>query len=137
MDVDAVVNAANSTFIGGGVDGTIHKAGGPAILEECKRLRSTRWPEGVPTGKAVVTTGGKLRTKFVVHATGSVWRGGEHDEPKLLAEAYRNCLALAASKGPKSIAVPSISTDTCGYPVEKTRRIALETTKVSREDAES
>lgn len=78
-----------------------------------------------------------MRTKFVVHAAGSVWRGGEHDEPKLLAEAYRNCLALAASKGPKSIAVPSISTDTCGYPVEKTRRIALETTKVSREDAET
>lgn len=85
----------------------------------------------------MVTTGGKLRVKLAIHTVGPVWRGGEHGEPERLAEAYRNCFALAASKGPKSIAVPSISTDTCGYPVQKTSRIALETTKVSREDAES
>ena len=78
----------------------------------------------------MVTTGGKLRVKLAIHTVGPVWRGGEHGEPERLAEAYRNCFALAASKGPKSIAVPSISTDTCGYPVEKASRIALETTKV-------
>lgn len=85
----------------------------------------------------MTTTGGKLRAKFATHTGGPVWRGGEHGELERLAEAYRNCLALAAFKGPKSIVAPSISTDTGGYPVEKTSRIALETTKVAREDAET
>jgi O-acetyl-ADP-ribose deacetylase (regulator of RNase III) len=129
MDVDAVVNAANSTLMGGGgVDGAIHRAGGPAILEECVALRAAKWPEGLPTGEAVMTTGGKLKAKFVIHTVGPVWRDGRHGEPKLLAEAYRNCLDLAASKGLKSIAFPAISTGAYGYPIEKACRIALETT---------
>jgi O-acetyl-ADP-ribose deacetylase (regulator of RNase III) len=137
MDVDAVVNAANSTLMGGGgVDGAIHRAGGPAILEECRSLRATKWPEGLPTGEAVMTTGGKLRAMSVIHTVGPVWRDGRHGEPELLAEAYRNCLDLAASKGLKSVAFPSISTGAYGYPVEKACRIALETTRKFLDNAQ-
>ena len=137
MDVDAVVNAANSTLMGGGgVDDAIHRAGGPAILEECRSLRATKWPEGLPTGEAVMTTGGKLRAMSVIHTVGPVWRDGRHGEPELLAEAYRNCLDLAASKGLKSVAFPSISTGAYGYPVEKACRIALETTRKFLDNAQ-
>lgn len=125
-DVDAIVNAANSSLMGGGgVDGAIHQRGGPRILEECKRLRAREWPGGLPTGKAAVTTGGNLKAKYVIHTVGPIWHGGNQGEPELLAEAYRNSLKLAVSKGLKTIAFPSISTGAYRYPVEKAGRIAL------------
>jgi O-acetyl-ADP-ribose deacetylase (regulator of RNase III) len=130
MDTDAIVNAANSSLMGGGgVDGAIHRKGGPKILEECKRLRAREWPQGLPTGKAVITTSGNLKAKYVIHTVGPVWRGGTGKEPELLAEAYRNSLKLAVSKGLKSIAFPSISTGAYGYPIEQASRIALATVK--------
>lgn len=130
MDTDAIVNAANSSLMGGGgVDGAIHRKGGPKILEECKRIRATEWPDGLPTGKAVITSGGDLRVKYVIHTVGPVWHGGFGDEAKLLAEAYRNSLRLAVSKGLKAIAFPSISTGAYGYPIEKACKIALTTVK--------
>jgi O-acetyl-ADP-ribose deacetylase (regulator of RNase III) len=137
MNTDAIVNAANSSLMGGGgVDGAIHRRGGPKILEECKRIRETEWPNGLPTGNAVITTGGNLKAKHVIHAVGPVWHGGNHNEPKLLAEAYRNSLRLAVSKGLETIAFPSISTGAYGYPVEKASRTALTTVKefLMRED---
>jgi len=130
IEVDAIVNAANSTLMGGGgVDGAIHRKGGPQILEECRRIRATQWPTGLPTGKAVITSGGNLKARHVIHTVGPVWRGGIQEEPKLLAEAYRNCLELAISKGLKTLAFPSISTGAYGYPIEKACVIALETVK--------
>ena len=128
QDVDAIVNAANSTLLGGGgVDGAIHRRGGPRILEECKRIRSEEWPNGLPAGKAVATSGGKLKARYVIHTVGPVWRGGESGEPRLLADAYCNCLELAAKKGLRSIAFPSISTGVYGYPIEEAARIAIKT----------
>lgn len=130
METDAIVNAANPSLMGGGgVDGAIHRKGGPKILEECKRIRASDWPNGLPTGKAVITTGGNLKAKYVIHTVGPVWQGGKSGEAELLAEAYRNSLKLAASKGLKTIAFPSISTGAYGYPVEKASRIALSTVK--------
>jgi O-acetyl-ADP-ribose deacetylase (regulator of RNase III) len=130
IDADAIVNAANPTLMGGGgVDGAIHRKGGPKILEECKHIRATQWPNGLPTGKAVITSGGNLKTRYVIHTVGPVWRGGSHGETELLAEAYRNSLRLAAHKGLKTIAFPSISTGAYGYPIEKASRIALATIK--------
>lgn len=137
IDTEAIVNAANSTLMGGGgVDGAIHRKGGPRILEECKRLRATEWLEGLPTGKAVITSGGNLKAKYVIHTVGPVWRGGTGGEAELLAEAYVNSLKLAVSKGLKSVAFPSISTGAYGYPIEKACRIALKTVRdfVDRED---
>jgi len=130
QDTDAIVNAANSSLMGGGgVDGAIHRKGGPKILEECKRIRATEWPNGLPTGKAVITSGGNLKARYVIHTVGPIWRGGNHGEPELLAEAYRNSLKLAASKGLKTVAFPSISTGAYRYPVEKASRIAIATVK--------
>jgi O-acetyl-ADP-ribose deacetylase (regulator of RNase III) len=130
MDTDAIVNAANSTLMGGGgVDGAIHRKGGPKILEECKRIRKTEWPKGLPTGKAVITSGGNLKAKHVIHTVGPIWRGGNSGEPELLADAYRNSLKLAATKGLETIAFPSISTGAYGYPIEKACQIALKTVK--------
>ena len=130
MDTDAIVNAANPSLMGGGgVDGAIHRKGGPKILEECKRIRATEWPNGLPTGKAVITTGGNLKAKYVIHTVGPVWRGGNSGEPELLAEAYRNSLKLAVSKGLKTVAFPSISTGAYGYPIEKACKVALTTVK--------
>ncbi len=127
---DAIVNAANPSLMGGGgVDGAIHRKGGPKILEECKKIRKTQYPDGLPTGKAVITTGGNLKAKHVIHTVGPVWRGGTHGEPELLAEAYKNSLSLAVSKGLKTIAFPSISTGAYGYPIEKACRVALKTVK--------
>ncbi|MGD0977951.1 MAG: O-acetyl-ADP-ribose deacetylase [Candidatus Bathyarchaeia archaeon] len=137
METDAVVNAANSSLMGGGgVDGAIHRRGGPSLLEECKRLRAREWPGGLPTGKAAVTTGGNLKAKYVIHTVGPIWRGGNQREPELLAEAYRNSLKLAVSKGLKTVAFPSISTGAYGYPIEQASRIALTTVKdfLERED---
>ena len=130
MDTDAIVNAANPTLMGGGgVDGAIHRKGGPKILEECKRIRATEWPNGLPTGKAVITSGGNLKAKYVIHTVGPIWRGGKSGEPELLAEAYRNSLKLAVSKGLKTIAFPAISTGAYGYPIEEASKIALSTVK--------
>ncbi|MEM3700136.1 MAG: O-acetyl-ADP-ribose deacetylase [Candidatus Bathyarchaeia archaeon] len=130
MDTDAIVNAANPSLMGGGgVDGAIHRKGGPKILEECKRIRATEYPNGLPTGKAVITSGGNLKAKYVIHTVGPIWRGGSSGEPQLLAEAYHNSLKLAVSKGLKTIAFPAISTGTYGYPIEEASKIALSTVK--------
>lgn len=130
QETEAVVNPANPTLMGGGgVDGAIHRKGGPSILEECKVIRATKYPNGLPTGKAVVTSGGRLKAKYVIHTVGPIWRGGEKGEAELLAEAYRSCLELAVSKGIKSIAFPSISTGAYGYPVDEASRVALKTVK--------
>ena len=130
IDAEAIVNAANSTLMGGGgVDGAIHRKGGPKILEECKRIRATEWPDGLPTGKAVITSGGNLKTKYVIHTVGPVWLGGFHVEAELLKQTYRNSLKLAVAKGIRSIAFPSISTGAYGYPIEDASRIALKSVK--------
>lgn len=130
QNTDAIVNAANPSLMGGGgVDGAIHRKGGPRILEECKRIREAEWPKGLPTGKAVITTGGNLKARYVIHTVGPVWRGGSRGEPELLAEAYRNSLKLAISKCLKTIAFPSISTGAYGYPIEEASKVALKTVK--------
>ena len=125
---DAIINAANSTLMGGGgVDGAIHRKGGTEILEECRILRKTKWPEGLPTGEAVVTSGGRLKAKMVIHTVGPIWKGGNDGEAQLLAKAYGNCLAFALKMNMRSISFPSISTGAYGYPIEKASRIALAT----------
>jgi O-acetyl-ADP-ribose deacetylase (regulator of RNase III) len=130
IEADAIVNAANSSLMGGGgVDGAIHRKGGPKILEECKRIRATEWPDGLPTGKAVITSGGNLKAKYVIHTVGPVWLGGFHVEAELLKQAYKNSLKLAVAKGVKTIAFPSISTGAYGYPVEDASQIAVRTVK--------
>ncbi len=113
--VDAIVNAANSDLAGGGgVDGAIHRAGGPTLMDETRR----RYPEGCPAGDAVVTTAGKLPAKHVFHAVGPIWRGGHRGEPELLQSAYRRCLELALVHGCRTIAVPALSTGAYGYPID-------------------
>lgn len=122
QEVDAIVNAANSRLAGGGgVDGAIHRAGGTAIMEETRR----RYPNGCPTGSAVVSGAGDLPAKYVFHAVGPVWRGGSQGEDELLRGAYRTCLELAAEHGCRSLAFPSLSTGAYGYPIEEASRIAL------------
>lgn len=121
--VAAVVNAANSTLLGGGgVDGAIHRVGGPRILEECREIRRTLYPEGLPTGEAVITGGGLLPARFVIHTVGPIYGRGR--EAELLAASYRNSLALAASRGLASVAFPSISTGAYGYPREEAAAVA-------------
>jgi O-acetyl-ADP-ribose deacetylase (regulator of RNase III) len=128
QSVDAIVNAANSGLLGGGgVDGAIHRAGGPAILEECRRIRDARG--SLPTGEAVITGAGRLPCRHVVHAVGPIWDGGHSGEPALLASAYRNSIALAAKNGARTLALPSISTGIYGYPVAQAARVALETAR--------
>ena len=123
---DAVVNAANRSLLGGGgVDGAIHRAGGPAILEACKAVRARQGE--CPPGEAVVTTGGRLPAKYVIHTVGPVWRGGNQGEPGILASCYRNSLRVAVAMGLRSVAFPSISTGAYGYPVEKAAFVALTT----------
>jgi len=129
-DVDAIVNAANSSLMGGGgVDGAIHRAGGPAILEECLRIRETRYPGGLPTGEAVITTGGQLRARHVIHTVGPIYGRHRGEEPKLLAACYENSIALAAKHGLKTIAFPAISTGVYGYPKDEARRVSREAVK--------
>ena len=128
QDVDAVVNAANSSLMGGGgVDGAIHRAGGPAILDECRKLRAERGK--LSPGDAVATTGGKLNAKWVIHTVGPVYRGGGAGEALILASAYRRSLEEGAGLGAKTVAFPSISTGVFGYPLQKASRIALATVK--------
>jgi O-acetyl-ADP-ribose deacetylase (regulator of RNase III) len=124
QQVDAIVNAANSRLAGGGgVDGAIHRRGGPAIMAET----DSRYPEGCPTGSAIVTGGGDLAARQVIHAVGPVWSGGNRAEPELLASAYRTSLELAVQHDCKSIAFPSLSTGAYRYPIELASRVALET----------
>lgn len=123
---DAIVNAANSTLLGGGgVDGAIHRAAGPTILEECRSLRERDWPQGLPAGEAVLTSGGRLEARHVIHTVGPIWQGGGRGEPETLARCYRNCLSLVDRHGLSSLAFPSISTGAFGYPIEKAARVAL------------
>jgi O-acetyl-ADP-ribose deacetylase len=117
--VGAIVNAANSSLMGGGgVDGAIHRAGGPEIHKECKKLRNETYHGGLPTGEAVYTTGGNLPAQYVIHTVGPVWYGGKKGEPGLLGAAYKNSLDLAKKLGVKDIAFPAISTGVYGYPKE-------------------
>ena len=125
QSVDAIVNAANSKLAGGGgVDGAIHRRGGRSIMEETAR----RFPQGCPTGNAVITGAGQLSARHVIHAVGPVWRGGEHGEPELLASAYRKCLQLAVEHQCRDIAFPLLSTGAYGYPLEQASLVAFDTT---------
>lgn len=124
-NVDAIVNAANGTLMGGGgVDGAIHRAGGPEIKKQCAEIRRTRYPGGLPTGQAVITTAGKMTARHVIHTVGPVYGKGGKDKAELLAACYRNSLALAVEEGLKTIAFPAISTGIYGYPLEAAAEVA-------------
>jgi O-acetyl-ADP-ribose deacetylase (regulator of RNase III) len=126
QSVDAIVNAANKTLLGGGgVDGAIHRKGGPAILEECKRIRASRFPDGLPTGKAVATTGGQLPARWVIHTVGPVYARSE-DRSALLRSCHTESLRVADALGANGVAFPAISTGVYGYPVELAAPVALE-----------
>jgi len=125
QDVDAIVNAANSTLLGGGgVDGAIHDAGGPQILEECREIRETDYPNGLPTGQAVITSGGNLLAKFVIHTVGPIYGREPDRQAELLADCYRNSLLLASQHHLSTIAFPSISTGAFSYPKAEAAKIA-------------
>lgn len=125
IEVDAIVNAANSSLMGGGgVDGAIHRAGGAAILDECKKIVARQG--GCKTGEAVITTGGKLPAKYVIHTVGPVWNGGNNNERKKLADCYFNSLELAAEHNCKTVAFPNISTGVYRFPKEEAAKISVE-----------
>ena len=124
-DADAIVNAANGSLMGGGgVDGAIHRAGGPDILKECREIRKTKYPDGLPTGEAVVTTAGKMQAKYVIHTVGPVYGRGGKEKAEQLAACYKNSLTLAREKKLKTIAFPAISTGVYGYPLEEAARVS-------------
>ena len=125
QDVDVIVNAANSNLMGGGgVDGAIHAAAGPELLQACTEIRASQYPDGLPVGKSVMTPGGQLRARHVIHTVGPVYGKHGGEEPKLLAECYRSAIRLAASHGLNSIAFPAISTGIYGYPKEEAAKVA-------------
>ncbi len=124
-DTDAIVNAANGTLLGGGgVDGAIHRAGGRAVLDACKEIRRIQYPDGLPTGEAVITTAGNLAARYVIHTVGPVYGRGGQEKVKLLAACYRNSLALAVANGLATIAFPAISTGIYGYPQNEAAAVA-------------
>jgi len=126
-DVDAIVNAANSSLMGGGgVDGAIHRAGGPAILAECRRIRETQYPNGLPTGEVVITTGGNLKARHVIHTVGPIYGQNGGRDAELLASCYVNAIALAATTGLATIAFPAISTGVYGYPKDEAKRVSMD-----------
>lgn len=126
--VNAIVNAANSSLMGGGgVDGAIHRAGGPAIKAACAEIRRTRFPNGLPTGQAVITPGGNLPAQFVIHTVGPIYGGGGQDKADLLAACYHNSLSLAAENKLATIAFPAISTGVYGYPTEQAAVVSSRT----------
>jgi len=130
QDVTAIVNAANSTLLGGGgVDGAIHRGGGPQILEECKQIRKLLYPDGLPTGQAVITTGGNLPARYVIHTVGPIFGREPERESELLAACYQNSLLVARQHAVSSIAFPSISTGVFGYPKPEAAKIASATIK--------
>jgi O-acetyl-ADP-ribose deacetylase len=137
LEVDVIVNAANNSLMGGsGVDGAIHRTGGPQILEECMAIRKRQG--GCPTGEAVITTAGNLKAKFVIHTVGPVWSGNDQEEEeRLLGNAYRNSLSLAVSNMVKTIAFPNISTGTYRFPKKRAAEIAIQEvrTKLAKDDS--
>lgn len=135
VHADAIVNAANSGLLGGGgVDGAIHRAGGPEILAECRQLRETDYPDGLPAGQAVATTGGKLPARWVIHTVGPVYAKKE-DRTETLADCYRNSLRAAAQLGATSVAFPAISAGIYGWPMDDAARIAVQTTQEMTDEA--
>ena len=128
--VAAIVNAANSSLLGGGgVDGAIHRRGGPSIRAACEEIRRRQYPAGMPAGEAVITPAGALPAEYVIHTVGPVWRGGSTGEADVLAAAYRNSLLQAANHGLRTVAFPAISTGAYGYPIEQAARIAITTVR--------
>ncbi len=126
--VDAIVNAANGTLMGGGgVDGAIHRAGGPEILQQCKEIRRTEYPDGLPTGQAVITTAGRMAAKHVIHTVGPVFGSGGPDKAELLAACYANSLSLALQNNLQTIAFPAISTGVYGYPMREAAAVSSKT----------
>jgi len=124
--VDAIVNAANSSLLGGGgVDGAIHRAGGPEILAACRRIRDERYPDGLPTGHAVITPGGRLPARHVIHTVGPIYGHHRGEEARLLSACYENSLALAAAHALGTVAFPAISTGVYGYPKDEAARVSL------------
>jgi len=129
--VDAIVNAANATLLGGGgVDGAIHRRGGPSILEACRRIRSTEWPDGLPTGRAVATTGGDLPARWVIHTVGPVY-AREEDPETLLASCHTESLRIADELEAARLAFPAISTGVYGYPIDEAARVAVEAVRTA------
>ena len=129
-DIDAIVNAANSSLMGGGgVDGAIHHAGGGAILDECRQVRKERFPDGLPTGEAVATTAGNMKARYVIHTVGPVWHGGVRNEESLLVDCYVNSLEVAVEKGLKTVAFPAISTGVYRFPKKLAAAIASSAVK--------
>lgn len=130
QETEAIVNAANTSLMGGGgVDGAIHRAGGPAILQECLAIRKKEWPDGLPTGEAVITKGGNLRAKYVIHTVGPIWYGGTRGEEEKLAACHANSLRVASTKNLKSVSFPAISTGAYGYPISLASKVALNSVK--------